>query len=220
MFITLEGVEGCGKSTQAKRLARRLKDEGYGCLLTREPGGTPIGREIRRIILAPAHREMCPETELGLYFSDRAQHLREQVWPALEAGTIVVCDRFTDSTLAYQGYGRGISLRLIRSIDRVMTGSFRPHVTLLLDLPPEEGLLRARRRNSDSAAHGREGRFEQEELDFHRRVRQGYMKMARREPERYVRVDASGPPKRVAESVWEALVGTRSLPRRSRRRRA
>ena len=118
LFITLEGVEGCGKSTQAKRLAKRLKNEGFDCLVTREPGGTPIGREIRRIILAPAHREMCAETELGLYFSDRAQHLREEVWPALEAGTIVVCDRFTDSTLAYQGYGRGISLRLIRSIDR------------------------------------------------------------------------------------------------------
>jgi len=178
LFVTLEGIEGCGKSTQAPRLARRLRKEGYHCLLTREPGGTAIGREIRQVILSPENHRMSAETELGLYFSDRAQHLREVVWPALAAGRIVLCDRFTDSTMAYQGYGRGLSLRQIRALDRAMTGEFRPQVTLLLDLSVEEGLARARKRNRESTSHGDEGRFEQEELNFHRRVRAGYAKMA------------------------------------------
>ena len=214
LFVTLEGIEGCGKSTQAPRLARRLRQEGYGCLLTREPGGTAIGRQIRQVILSPANHRMCAETELGLYFSDRAQHLREVVWPALEAGRIVLCDRFTDSTMAYQGYGRGLSLRQIRALDRSMTGEFRPHVTLLLDLSVEEGLARARKRNRESPSHGDEGRFEQEELNFHRRVRAGYAKMARKESERYVIVPASGKPRDVHEALWTALKKTRKLPRK------
>lgn len=215
-FITLEGIEGTGKSTQSKRLAKRLRGEGYDCLLTREPGGTPIGREIRRVILSPKHGRMSPETELGLYFSDRAQHLREVVWPALEAGRVVVCDRFTDSTLAYQGYGRGLPLRLIRSLDRVMTGEFRPTVTLLLDIPAEEGLRRALRRNRQSAAHRKEGRFEEEALAFHDRVRKGYLKMARREPDRYVTVNAEGTMKDVHDSLWAALKRSGKLPRKPR----
>ena len=216
IFITLEGSEGTGKSTQATRLAKRLRGEGYDCILTREPGGTVIGREIRKVILTPAHHRMCVETELGLYFSDRAQHLREVVWPALEAGRLVISDRFTDSTLAYQGYGRGLSLRLIRSLDRVMTGGFRPHVTLLLDLPAEEGLRRARQRNRASAAHGSEGRFEEEELSFHRRVCRGYAKMAAREPDRYSTVSAAGSAREVHEALWQALKRTHKLPRRKR----
>lgn len=155
---------------------------------------------------------MSAETELGLYFSDRAQHLREVVWPALEDGRIVVCDRFTDSTLAYQGYGRGLPLRLIRSLDRVMTGGFRPEVTLLLDIPAEEGLRRALRRNRRSVAHRKEGRFEEEALAFHERVRRGYQKMARREPNRYVSVNAEGTMKEVHEELWVALQGTGKLP--------
>jgi len=211
IFITLEGIEGTGKSTQSKRLAKRLRQEGYDCLLTREPGGTPIGREIRRVILSPKHRRMSAETELGLYFSDRAQHLREVVWPALETGRIVVCDRFTDSTLAYQGYGRQLPLRLIRSLDRIMTGEFRPTVTLLLDTPAEEGLRRALRRNRQSATHSREGRFEEEALAFHERVRRGYLKMAKRDPDRYVTVNAEGTMKEVHEALWAALLGSGKL---------
>ena len=214
IFITLEGIEGTGKSTQATRLAKRLRAEGYDCLLTREPGGTAIGREIRQVILSPKNHRMCAETELGLYFSDRAQHLREVVWPALEAGRIVVSDRFTDSTLAYQGHGRGLPLRLVRSLDRIMTGEFRPTVTLLLDLSVEAGLLRARRRNQQHAAHGREGRFEEEELAFHERVRKGYMRLARKEPDRYVTVSATGSMRDVHEALWQALEGTRKLPRK------
>jgi len=218
LFITLEGIEGTGKSTQASRLATRLRGEGYECVLTREPGATAIGRQIRRIVLSPKNHRLCAESELGLYFSDRAQHLREVVWPALEAGKIVVSDRFTDSTLAYQGYGRGLSLRLIRSLDRIMTGSFRPHVTLLLDLSAEESLRRARRRNTQSVSHRKEGRFEEEELAFHNRVRRGYARLAKREPERYVRVSVLGTAAEVHEALWTALEKTKKLPRKKRRR--
>jgi len=217
LFITLEGPEGTGKSTQARLLARRLRREGYETVLTREPGGTPIGRRIREVILAPDHRAMCPETELGLYFSDRAQHLREVVWPALSEGKIVVSDRFTDSTLAYQGYGRGLSLGLIRRLDRIMTGGFRPDVTVLLDLAAEKGLSRARRRNREKESFRREGRFEIEALEFHERVRRGYLTLARREPGRFVLVPVEGAPAKVHESVWARLLSTSRLPRRKRR---
>lgn len=216
IFITLEGIEGTGKSTQSTRLAKRLRTEGYDCLLTREPGGTVIGRDIRQVILSPENHHMCAETELGLYFSDRAQHLREVIWPALEAGRIVVSDRFTDSTLAYQGYGRRLPLRLVRSLDRIMTGGFRPNVTLLLDLTVTEGLRRARRRNKQSPAHSREGRFEEEELAFHERVRRGYAMMVRREPERFVTVSALGTAAEVHEALWTALKKTGKLPRKKR----
>jgi dTMP kinase len=204
LFITLEGVEGCGKSTQGRLLVQRLKKEGHPCLLTREPGGTPIGREIRQVILNPRHHRMSPEAELGLYFSDRAQHLREVVWPALASGKIVVCDRFTDSTIAYQGYGRKLSIRMIRSLDRIMTGAYRPDVTLLFDLPVEEGLKRARDRNHEKALHD-EGRFEAEAIAFHERVRGGYMKLVQREPQRFIIISAAGTRKEVQESVWKAV---------------
>lgn len=217
LFITLEGPEGSGKSTQAKLLARRLRREGYDAILTREPGGTRIGRRIREVILAPGHRAMCPETELGLYFSDRAQHLREVVWPGLESGKIVVSDRFTDSTLAYQGHGRGLPIALIRRLDRIMTGGFRPDVTILLDLPADKGLLRARRRHREKRELRKEGRFEIEALAFHERVRRGYLELARREAGRFVLVPVEGSPGQVHEAVWARLVETCDLKRRKRR---
>ncbi len=217
LFITLEGPEGTGKSTQARLLARRLRREGYETVLTREPGGTRIGRRIREVILAPGHRAMRPETELGLYFSDRAQHLREVVWPALHSGKIVVSDRFTDSTLAYQGYGRGLALSLIRRLDRIMTGGFRPDVTLLLDLTAEKGLSRARRRNLANESLRSEGRFEIETLGFHERVRRGYLELARREPGRFLLVLVEGSPAKVHEAVWARLLQAGRLPRRKRR---
>lgn len=219
MFITLEGPEGSGKSTQAELLARRLRREGCDTLLTREPGGTRIGRQIRQVILAPGNRDMSPEAELGLYFSDRAQHLRELVWPALESGRWVVCDRYTDSTLAYQGYGRGISLRLIRSIDRSLTGSFRPDVTVLLDVTAEKGLDRAQRRNRERRALRKEARFERETLQFHERVRRGYLAMARREPGRYLVVPAEGSRTRVHERVWKEVQENVDFARFRRKRR-
>lgn len=205
LFITFEGIEGCGKSTQARLLARRLEEMGRACLLTREPGGTRIGREIRRVLLHPANRRMVREVELALYFADRAQHLREVIWPALAEGRVVISDRFTDSTLAYQGRGRGISLKLIRSLDRLMTGGFRPRLTVLLDLPADEGLRRARGRNRTLPRGGSEGRFEQERLDFHRRVRLGYLQIARRERRRYIVVPARGTRRVIHEEIWKRV---------------
>jgi dTMP kinase len=148
---------------------------------------------------------MAAEVELALYFADRAQHLREVVWPALARGRVVVSDRFTDSTIAYQGHGRGLPLRLIRALDRLMTGGFRPRYTVLLDLPPEQGLRRARRRNRASGLTKSEGRFEQERLEFHRRVRKGYLQMARRERKRFVVVPAVGTAAEIHEEIWRKL---------------
>jgi dTMP kinase len=204
-LITLEGVEGCGKSTQARLLAERLEKTGQSTVLTREPGGTRIGREIRKILLNPAHRRMAPEVEMALYFADRGQHLREVIWPALEDGKIVISDRFVDSSIVYQGYARGISRRLIRSLDRVMTGEYRPRFTLLLDFAVEDGLKRARARNRRSKTGRGEARFEEERLEFHRRVRNAYLQMARKEPERYIVVPAKGSRKELHEELWKRL---------------
>jgi dTMP kinase len=204
-LITFEGIEGCGKSTQAKLLAKRLESFGRPCLLTREPGGTRIGREIRKVLLNPTNRQMVPEVEMALYFADRAQHLREVIQPALDEGKYVICDRFTDSTLAYQGYARGIPRRLIRSLDRVMTGEYRPRFTVLLDIPVEDGLKRARGRNQSSKKGRREARFEKERLVFHTRVRRAYLQMARKEPDRYVVVAAEGNRRKIHEEVWKRL---------------
>lgn len=202
-MITFEGIEGCGKSTQARLLAQRLERLGRPCLLTREPGGTRIGREIRKVLLNPGHGRMAPEVELALYFADRAQHLRELIRPALEEGKIVVCDRFTDSTLAYQGYGRGLARTLLRSLDRALTGEFRPRITVLLDFPPEDGLKRARLRDRVTRQSRREGRFEQERLEFHRRVRLGYLRMARQESRRFIVVSAKGDRNEIHETIWK-----------------
>ena len=204
-LLTLEGIEGCGKSTQAKLLAERLESIGRPCLLTREPGGTRIGREIRKILLNPAHRHMVPEVEMALYFADRAQHLREVIWPALDEGKIVISDRFTDSTIAYQGCARGLSRRMIRSLDRVMTGEYRPRYTILLDLTVEHGLKRARGRNKRNQKDQGEGRFEQERNEFHRRVRKAYFQLARKEPERYIVVPAEGSRQAIQQKIWDRL---------------
>jgi dTMP kinase len=204
-LITFEGIEGCGKSTQAKLLAKRLESFGRPCLLTREPGGTRIGRDIRKVLLNPTNRQMAPEVEMALYFADRAQHLREVIWPALGEGKYVICDRFTDSTLAYQGYARGIPRRLVRSLDRIMTGEYRPRFTVLLDLPVEEGLKRARGRNRRSKKGRSEARFEEERTEFHTRVRRAYLQMARKEPDRYVVVAAGGNRRTTHDEVWKRL---------------
>ena len=204
-LISFEGIEGCGKSTQAKLLARRLERVGRSCLLTREPGGTQIGREIRRVLLHPAHSRMVPEVELALYFADRAQHLCEVIRPALEEGRIVITDRFTDSSIAYQGFGRGLSRRMIRSFDQLMTGGARPRYTVLLDLRPEDGLRRARVRNERTRRSHTQGRFELERLEFHRRVRKGYLRLARQEKRRYIVVPAMGERLQVHEEIWKRL---------------
>ncbi len=198
-FITIEGIEGCGKSTQIGHLARHLADRGEQTLTTREPGGCPIADEIRTILLHPGNAAMAPRAELLLYAAARAQHVDEVVRPALSQGTTVLCDRFTDATLAYQGYGRGLDIDLINRLNLIAADGLTPDLTLLLEMPVEEGLFRARRRNTDSAEVD-EGRFEAESLAFHRKVRDGYLQLAARE-ERFKIIDARGDIDAVAEKI-------------------
>jgi len=193
VFITLEGGEGVGKTTQQALLALQLRQAGYPCLCTREPGGTALGRALREILL---HGDpLTPLAELFLYAADRAEHVQKCILPALAAGQVVVCDRFTDSTLAYQGYGRGLDLQQVRQLNHLATGGLQPHLTLWLDLPPEVGLARS----------GLADRLEQERLEFHRRVHQGFQALAAAEPQRIVRIDAEGSPLEVAARIWSVV---------------
>ncbi|MFZ0725614.1 MAG: dTMP kinase [Desulfobacterales bacterium] len=190
MFITLEGVEGSGKSTQVGPIEAFLKKRGHDVLVSREPGGTDIGQKIRSILLNPENRATEPLTELFLYEADRAEHVLKVIGPALAAGKVVVCDRFSDATVVYQGYARGLDLAKIRHIHRFILGDIRPDMTLLLDLPPEVGLARAWTQLEQGDRSGIESRFEKEALDFHRRIRAGYLDLARQEPARFCLIDA------------------------------
>jgi len=189
-FITFEGIEGCGKTTQLRLLARRLETAGHAVTVTREPGGCPIADQIRNILLDAENRAITPLTELLLYAAARSQHMSEVVTPALEAGGIVLCDRFTDATIVYQGYGRRLDLAVIAKLNQLATGGMRPDLTVLLDCPAETGLKRAISR-INSVAGAREERFELESLQFHQRVREGYLCLAQQEPERFVIIDAA-----------------------------
>ncbi|MEK6742937.1 MAG: dTMP kinase [Nitrospirota bacterium] len=199
-FITFEGIEGSGKSTQISRLLHYLMNSGRPATLTREPGGTPIGDQVRKILLDPANRLLDPTAELLLYAASRAQHLREIIRPALDAGRIVLCDRFSDATLAYQGYGRELSITTIQELDRIVTAGLRPRLTILLDIDAATGVARARGRNMSEGLHG-EARFENEELAFHNRVRNGYLDLAKQESGRIRIVDAARTPEEVQEDV-------------------
>jgi len=199
-FITFEGMEGCGKSTQAKLLARAL---GPDVVLTQEPGGTAIGRAIRQLLLDPANRAMSPEAEVLLFFADRAQHVAEVIRPALAAGRTVISTRYVDTSLAYQGYGRGLDLDRIRAVAVLATGGLRPDLTLFFDLPLEVGLARVVRR-------GVRDRLESEVREFHERVRNGYLELAAAEPDRWIRIDASGSEADV-EARTRAAVEARGL---------
>jgi dTMP kinase len=183
-FISLEGIEGTGKSTQAKLLSDYLKDKGFNIVLTEEPGGTQIGLRIRELLLSVEHKGMTAVTELLLYNASRSQHIREIILPAISRGAIVITDRFTDSTIAYQGFGRGIDPGLIDSIDLIATERLRPDITILLDLDAEVGLKRNKGINKID-------RLELEDLEFHQRVRNGYYSLAEKEPERIKLIDAS-----------------------------
>jgi len=189
-FITFEGIEGCGKTTQIGLLSRQLEGDGHAVTVTREPGGCPVADQIRNILLDANNHAITPLTELLLYAAARAQHTAEVVKPALDAGAIVLCDRFTDATIAYQGYGRKLDLAAINQLNKMATGGIRPDMTLLLDCPAETGLKRAICR-INSAPGAREERFELESLQFHQRVRQGYLCLAQQEPERFVIIDAA-----------------------------
>ena len=200
MFITFEGIEGSGKSTQIALLANHLTARGVRHVLTREPGGTSIGDQVRKILLDPANSSLDPAAELLLYAAGRAQHLREIILPALADGTNVLCDRFSDATLAYQGYGRGLDTEMIRSLDRIVTSGMRPDLTLLFDIEAASGIARARGRNNRRGLEA-EARFENEELAFHERVRQGYLTLVAQEPDRIRVVDASSSPEAIQGQV-------------------
>jgi dTMP kinase len=187
MFITLEGPEGSGKSSQIEMLGDYLRRQGFTVLVTREPGGTPIGDQIRGCVHDVGNANMTPQTEMLLYSASRAQLVAEVIRPALAAGQIVLCDRFYDSTIAYQGYGRGLNLEDLYNITRFATGGLKPDLTLLLDIAVEKGLSRR-------ADNGLEmNRLDLETVSFHQRVRQGYQQMAAQEPKRWVVVDAGRP---------------------------
>lgn len=190
MFLTFEGIEGCGKSTQAGRLAARLKARGIPCILTLEPGGTRIGRDIRRILLNHDNQDLPPLSELFLYEADRALHMEWVVKPALARNEWVVCDRFFDATTVYQGYARGQDLEMINFLNAKASFGITPDRTFLLDCPVEVGIVRALKRNEGLDEAGQD-RFEREQMDFHSAVRNGYLSLAQKEPERFVVVDGS-----------------------------
>lgn len=192
-FVTLEGPDGSGKSTQSQRLAARLTEEGFDTVVTREPGGTPLGEEVRKILLHSAALDPAPATDVLLFNAARAQNVARVIAPALARGAVVVCDRYADSTLAYQGYGAGQSLEALRAIGAFATAGLAPDLTVLFDLPVDEGL----RRKSDEA-----NRFENDHtVEFHHLVRDGFLEMAAKSPERFVIVDATRPAAEVADEV-------------------
>ncbi|MDH1631372.1 dTMP kinase [Pseudomonas mosselii] len=198
LFITLEGPEGAGKSTNREYLAARLREQGVDVVMTREPGGTPLAERIRELLLAPSEERMAVDTELLLMFAARAQHLAEVIRPALARGAVVLCDRFTDATYAYQGGGRGLPVERIAILEAFVQGQLRPDLTLVFDLPVEVGLARA-------AARGRLDRFEQEGQAFFEAVRQAYLQRAGQQPQRYRLLDAAQPLSAVQQAI-DALV--------------
>lgn len=198
MFITFEGVEGCGKTTQARMLATRLEERGLRALVTREPGGAAISEQIRAILLDNKNDGMDPMAEALLYVASRAQFVAEVVRLALAVGTIVICDRYVDSTLAYQGYGRGLAIETLRTLNRIATGGLMPERTFLLDLPVTEGIARKRK-------DGNLNRLDNAGDAFHERVRKGYHALAAAEPARWQVIDAGAAPSVVAEAIWSAL---------------
>ena len=204
LFITFEGVEGSGKTTQIRRLKRYLTQKGIPCKVTREPGGCPIGEKIRKILLNPDHREMVPLNELFLYEASRAQHVKEVIGPLLAKGVVVLCDRFTDASIAYQGYGRKLDLGLVKRLNRLSSQGIKPHVTLLLDCPSGLGLKRAVQRNQAQRKE-KEERFEREKIQFHRRVRGGYLSLAKKEPNRVKMIDTRQGEDKTFEKIRQVI---------------
>ncbi len=204
VFITFEGPDGSGKSTQARVLAERLRGKGYPVIETVEPGGTPIGQQIRRILLDSANQELQPTAELLLMFAARAQNVDQCILPALAAGKIVVSDRFTDSSGAYQGAGRGLGFEVVLELDRIACQGLVPDLTLCIDVDSETGLARARARNSNERRD--ESRLEDQGIGFHQRVREAYHEIARREPQRFQLIDGSGTREAIAAKVWSEVL--------------
>lgn len=198
-FVTFEGLDGTGKSTQIEKLAKALRARGVAVVVTREPGGTATGEKIRQVILDSATSDLSPLAEMALMFASRAQHIKEVIEPAVRAGKIVLCDRFTDSTEAYQGGGRKLGSKVVLELHRILCGDLQPDLTILLESDVAASVERARRRNQkrtgrNGRGHKDENRFEQENRGFFGRVRDAYLAIARRQPERVVVIDARGSP--------------------------
>jgi len=208
LFITFEGGEGCGKSVQAKALAKRLSQLAIPVVLTREPGGTPFGNRIAGWLKWAEGTDISPLTELMLFNASRAQLVTQVIQPSLESGKVVICDRYADSTTAYQSYGRGLDLEMVTTTNNAAAQGVKPDLTVLLDISAEEGLARKRTKRRD--------RFEQEKLAFHRKVRKGYLEMAAAEPERWLVVDAGQSKAKISEIIWQKvsqLLSERGLKR-------
>lgn len=197
LFITFEGGEGCGKSTQAKALWRRLSRLGIPTELTHEPGDTALGNELRRLLKRRRQDEISPEAELLLFAACRTQLVTEVIRPSLQKGKVVICDRFADSTTAYQGYGRRINLTTIKATNELATQGIRPDLTVLLDIPTAKGLSRKQAKMKD--------RFEAEDIAFHTSVRHGYLKLSAEEPERWLVIDATLPKARIGRIIWDRV---------------
>ncbi len=207
MFITLEGIEGAGKSSQLQNIVAFFKTRGYECVTTREPGGTAVGTRIRSILLNPANQDLDARAELLLYIADRIQHIRTVIEPNLGDRRVVLCDRYFDATLVYQGYARGLDVGLIRDLHRLVCHDLMPDLTLLFDLDPETGLARAWRQIDNGGRTNLESRFELEKLAFHRKVRDGYLELARSDPRRFRIIDAAQDQSVVAAAVESILRG-------------
>jgi len=199
IFITFEGPDGSGKSTQSRMLAERLRSQGRPVLESVEPGGTPIGQQIRRILLDPANKELTPTAELLLMFAARAQNVEQWILPALVKGKIVISDRFTDSSIAYQGAGRGLGWEKVLDLDRIACHGLVPDLTICIDIDTETGLKRALARG------GLETRLEEQAIEFHRRAREAYHELARREPQRFHLIDGGATPEAIAAKVWDQV---------------
>jgi dTMP kinase len=197
LFITFEGGEGSGKSSQAEELRRWLSTQGIPAILTHEPGGTELGEKISDLVKWAQNTDISPMTELLLFNASRAQHVKGVIRPALYEGKAVICDRFDDSTTAYQSYGRGLDLEMVKSINDTATGGLRPNLTVLLDISVEDGLARKSGEKLD--------RFEKEDLDFHRKVREGYLKLADEEPDRWLVIDAMQSRESISELIFERV---------------
>jgi len=205
MFITLEGIEGAGKTSQLENIVAFVTAAGYACVTTREPGGTAIGAQIRKVLLNPENSDLDARAELLLYVADRVQHIKTVIEPHLQAGRVVLCDRFFDATLVYQGYARGLDQALMHDLHRLVCGGLKPDLTLLFDLDPKVGLARAWHQINNGGRTDLESRFENEKLVFHEKVRQGYLALARDEPARFRIIDAGQDRAGVAGAIEAAL---------------
>jgi dTMP kinase len=204
LFITFEGGEGCGKSTQARNLYRKLDKITIPAILIREPGNTPLGERVRYLLKQASEISISPLAELMLFNASRSQLVTDVIMPGLKEGKVIICDRFADSTIAYQSYGRGLDLDTVKEINRIASGGLKPDLTFLLDIPPELGLSR---KNADA-----NDRFEQEELAFHYKVRQGFLQLASEEPERWVVIDSTLSKNQIGGLVWDKVGQLLKIP--------